>query len=138
MAAVSRTTVQRDVECFVRTYESRVLATTKLLRSHLRACCRSWVCFGHSEANFSSCVERSAHYRTRFSRTRSTASGNGLGGPKTLSLEAIAFEPGSPGRVFLLDQDDLVERLSSLGEVTHGDFSGPKPRVFDRYFGRIQ
>lgn len=38
----------------------------------------------------------------------------------TLSFEAIAYEPGSPGRVFLLDEDDLIDRLSELEDVTNG------------------
>lgn len=38
----------------------------------------------------------------------------------TLSFEAIAHEPGSPGRVFLLDDGDLIDRLSQLEETTSG------------------
>ncbi|GAA4019250.1 hypothetical protein GCM10022280_18780 [Sphingomonas swuensis] len=38
----------------------------------------------------------------------------------TLSVETVAHEPGSPGRVFLLDEDSLAERLERIGEVTVG------------------
>lgn len=38
----------------------------------------------------------------------------------TLSFEAIAHEPGSPGRVFLLDENDVADRLSALDELTNG------------------
>jgi len=38
----------------------------------------------------------------------------------TLSFEAIAHEPGSPGRVFLLDENDLIDRLAEVDEVTGG------------------
>lgn len=38
----------------------------------------------------------------------------------TLSVEAITYEPGSPGRVFKLDEASVVERLSSIEEVTRG------------------
>ena len=31
----------------------------------------------------------------------------------TLSVEAIAYEPGSPGRVFKLDENSVVERLTA-------------------------
>lgn len=44
----------------------------------------------------------------------------GFSDAATLSFEAIAHEPGSPGRVFLLDENDLVDRLTSLEEVTKG------------------
>lgn len=36
----------------------------------------------------------------------------------TLSVEAIAYEPGSPGRVFKLDEDSVVERLTAMEFVT--------------------
>jgi hypothetical protein len=35
---------------------------------------------------------------------------------QTLSVEALTFEPGSPGRVFKLDEDALVERLARVEE----------------------
>lgn len=38
----------------------------------------------------------------------------------TLSVEAIAYEPGSPGRVFKLDENSVVERLTSIEETTRG------------------
>jgi hypothetical protein len=44
------------------------------------------------------------------------------GTTSTLSLEAIAHEPGAPGRVFLLDEADLAERLLTLEDITKGAF----------------
>lgn len=38
----------------------------------------------------------------------------------TLSFEALAHEPGSPGRVFLLEENDLADRLADLGKVSGG------------------
>lgn len=38
----------------------------------------------------------------------------------TLSVEAIAYEPGSPGRVFKLDENSIVERLTALEGATRG------------------
>lgn len=37
----------------------------------------------------------------------------------TLSVEALTFEPGSPGRVFKLDEDALVERLARIEESSN-------------------
>ena len=34
----------------------------------------------------------------------------------------VAHEPGSPGRVFLLDEPDLADRLLALEDVTKGAF----------------
>jgi hypothetical protein len=39
---------------------------------------------------------------------------------RTLSFEMVAHEPGSPGRVFLLDEVDLINRLVGLEEFTGG------------------
>lgn len=55
----------------------------------------------------------------------------------TLSLEAVAHEPGSPGRVFLLDENDVADRLSELIELTGGalrwsETAGLKQVVRDR------
>src|SRR5690606_17050368 len=41
---------------------------------------------------------------------------------RTLSYESIAHAPGSPGRLFLLDEARLGERLSELDEVSDGTF----------------
>ena len=39
---------------------------------------------------------------------------------QTLSFEALAHEPGSPGRVFLLEENDMVDLLSRLEEASDG------------------
>ncbi len=39
-------------------------------------------------------------------------------GASSLSVEAIAYEPGSPGRVFKLDEASVVERLANIGSIT--------------------
>jgi len=36
---------------------------------------------------------------------------------QTLSLEAVSYEPCSPGRVFCLDEDAVAERLYSIDKV---------------------
>jgi hypothetical protein len=41
-------------------------------------------------------------------------------GANTLSVEAIAYEPGSPGRVFKLDENSVVERLTAMEDLTRG------------------
>ncbi|MGI9229285.1 MAG: DUF4007 family protein [Gammaproteobacteria bacterium] len=40
----------------------------------------------------------------------------------TLSFESVAHSPGGPGRVFLLDENDVVDRLSALDSLTGGAF----------------
>ena len=38
----------------------------------------------------------------------------------TLSFEAIAYAPGSPGRVFQFDENDVAERMTMLENITNG------------------
>lgn len=41
---------------------------------------------------------------------------------KTLSVEAITYEPGSPGRVFKLDEESLVVRLARIEQSSHSAY----------------
>jgi hypothetical protein len=40
----------------------------------------------------------------------------------TLSFESIAYDPGSPGRAFKLDEDSIAERLIDLETLTRGRY----------------
>jgi len=40
----------------------------------------------------------------------------------TLSFDSIAYDPGSPGRVFKLDADSLGERLVHIEKLTNGKY----------------
>ena len=39
---------------------------------------------------------------------------------REFSVEALTHEPGSPGRVFLLDEETVAERLARLSDLTRG------------------
>ena len=39
---------------------------------------------------------------------------------REFTVEALTHEPGSPGRVFLLDEESVAERLARLGDLTKG------------------
>lgn len=43
--------------------------------------------------------------------------------PPTLAAESIAYGPGSPGRVFKLDEDSVVTRLTRMADLTGGVFA---------------
>ena len=45
------------------------------------------------------------------------------GGPTTLTAEQICYAPGSPGRVFKLDENSVITRLMRIDSVTDGAFS---------------
>src|SRR4051794_32993814 len=43
-------------------------------------------------------------------------------GQSTLAVERLAYEPGSPGRVFKLDEFSLIEKLARIEESSEGQF----------------
>jgi hypothetical protein len=45
---------------------------------------------------------------------------NHIGTSHSISFEMIAHEPGSPGRIFLLDESDIIDRLLVLENLTQG------------------
>jgi hypothetical protein len=119
---VSPNTIKRDVECFVRTYVARPIKSKD----------------AHEDALECPLVElgllRSTGKRDsfRFVRGRKTSLRNCVflyalndfwdeyTGGSHLSFEALMHEPGSPGRVFLLDEDDIADRLPQLETLSGG------------------
>ena len=120
---VSRATIKSDVACFIRTYAT--LPPTK----------RS----GNDSMLESPLVELGLLKATgkrdgfRFVRGPKLTMGDGVFAyatvdfwsrysrhSTTLSFEAIAHEPGGPGRVFLLNENDVVDRLANLNTITKG------------------
>lgn len=114
---VASTTVDRDLQCLLRTYIGGR---------------------GSSEAGESILAELGLirpmdKYRSRLSRGRKSSLSNSIFlycinefwenfAPEqtTMSFENVAYGGGSPGRVFLLDEDDIVGRLEQLDDISDG------------------
>jgi hypothetical protein len=115
-------TVTRDVECFIRSYVPRsekggaedalepVLAELGLIRD-----------IGGRLYEFRRGPKPSlpdgmfAYALNQFwDRHAPTAS--------TLAVESLTYEPGSPGRVFKLDESSVIERLAAIEDATRGRF----------------
>lgn len=119
---VSKTTVQRDVECFVRTYATRPTGLSGAAEDSLESALAELGLIRGLRGHFQFVRGRKrtlpvgvfAYALNSFWVRHTTTN--------TLSFEAIIHEPGSPGRVFLLDEGDLADRLSELGELTDGVF----------------
>ena len=123
-ARASVATIKKDVACFVRTYVShRPSGQTShedTLESPL------------TEIGLIRPVGRRDGYR--FVRGHKPTLGAGVfcyavthfwsqfSAARTLPFEALAYEPGSPGRVFLLDENSLADRLFDLEEVSGGRY----------------
>ena len=122
----SAATVKRDVACFVRTYVpqpvTRQSSYENVLESPL------------TELALIKPTGRRDGYR--FARGPKPSLGAGVfsyattefwqrhsDSANTMSFESLAHEPGSPGRVFLLDENSLVDLLGQVDRVTEGAYA---------------
>ena len=120
---VSSTTIQKDVACFIRTYvqqqPSKRTLSDGLMESPL------------TELGLIKPIGRSNEFR--FVRGPKSTLGDGVfafalldfwsgysSNTSTLSFEAVAHEPGGPGRVFLMDENHVSDRLAKLEDATQG------------------
>jgi hypothetical protein len=120
---VAAATVKNDVACFIRTYmpqhSSGQTGNDDALESPL------------TELGLIKAIGKRDGFR--FVRGPKSTLGNGVfvyalldfwlrysKNTATLSFEAIAHEPGGPGRVFLFDENDVADRLSDLDDATDG------------------
>ncbi len=119
----SEATIKRDVECFTRTYASRI-KTSKI---------------SNEEALESPLTELGIIRSTgkkdgfRFVKGNKPTLKDGVftyalidywiknfKESNSLSFEAITYQPGSIGKVFLLDENSMVHRLVNLEKITGG------------------
>ena len=120
------TTIKHDVACFVRTYVAQPPTGKSDLEDGLES--------PLTELGLIKPVGRRDGFR--FVRGPKPSLGDGTfcyavadfwnrhsPNVNTLSFEALAHEPGSPGRVFLLDENDVVDKLFGLEVVTNGAYS---------------
>lgn len=120
---VAATTIKRDVECFVRTYVARLVdkdSYEETVESPL------------AELGLIKPIGKRDGFR--FMRGVKPSLGNGVftyallkfwaqySQSTSLTYEAIAHEPGSPGRVFMLDENELVDRLQNIHMATDGAY----------------
>ena len=119
---VANTTIRNDVACFIRNYVARQPSAKSghddVLESPL------------TELGLIKAVGHKDGYR--FVRGPKATLGDGVfifalldfwsrySSASTLSFEAIAYAPGGPGRVFLLDENDVADRLTTIDTATNG------------------
>ena len=118
----SSTTIKNDVACFVRTYVAQLPSGQAAYEDALES--------PLTELGLIKPVGKRGGFR--FVRGQKPSLGMGVfcyvvtdfwsrfSTAQTLSFEALAHEPGSPGRVFLLDENDLVDLLSDLEDASGG------------------
>ena len=138
----SPATIKRDVACFVRTYAalpvSRQTSYEDVLESPLTELALIKPMGRRDGFRFVRGPKPSLgagvfSYAVTDFWSRSSSSAN------TMSFEALAYEAGSPGRVFLLDENSLVDLLGQMEQTTNGAYSwsetaGLKQLIRERAF----
>lgn len=121
---VATTTIKNDVACFIRTYVARQPSGKTGFDDALES--------PLTELGLMRPVDK--HGSFRFVRGPKPSLGAGMfcyavsdfwrrsSSARTLSFEALAHAPGAPGRVFLLEENDLVDRLAGLDETSGGAY----------------
>ena len=119
------TTIKNDVACFVRSYVSQqslargggddVLESPLIELELIKAVGgRDRYCFVRGDKpTLGNGVFIFALLDYWYRNSKNTA---------TLSLEAIAHAPSSPGRVFLMNESDVIDRLMEIDNETNGKF----------------
>ena len=119
---MSRTTVQRDVECFVRTYEARPSGAQADVEDNIESPLAELGLVRGIKGHFHLVRGTKASLPSGVFATALDTFWDQQGSTRTLSFEMIAHEPGSPGRVFQLDEPELADRLLALEDDTKGAF----------------
>ena len=118
----SHVTIKNDVACFVRTYVAQPLSGRATHEDALES--------PLTELGLIKPIARRDGFR--FVQGVKSSLGSGVfcytvtdfwsrfSSANTLSFEALAHEPGSPGRVFQLDENDVADLLFNLEDVSNG------------------
>lgn len=116
-AKLAHKTIQRDVEVFVRTYASRVVSSEEDSLDSLMAELSLIRPIGRKDgfifargAKPTLPNELFLYGVVAFASRRAQS--------RVLSVESLLHDPGSPGRIFLLDEDALLDRLSGIDHTS--------------------
>ena len=119
----SAMTLKRDIDCFIRTYVSKSSKTGKISEDSLES--------PLAELNLITPINRRDVFQPRRGAKSSITEGLFLlvlwdfwsgewKNQTTLSLEASVYDPRSPGRIFLLDEEAVLEKAYALAALDVG------------------
>lgn len=119
---VAEATIKRDVECLVRTYVNKPSKSENFTEEQIESPLAELGLIQPMNKNDTFQIRRGHH----------PSLGNGMflyalvdywqennRSARTLSLESITYEPGSPGRVLCLDEDGVAERLYGIDKISN-------------------
>ncbi|QCF27478.1 DUF4007 family protein [Hydrocarboniclastica marina] len=119
---MSLATIKRDVECFVRTYAAKPASKKQTHEDTMES--------PLTELSLIKAIGKKDGFR--LIRGPKATLGDGVftyavlqfwqnySGANTISLEALAHQPGSPGKVFQLNEEELTDRLSRIESSSDG------------------
>lgn len=122
---VASATLKRDVECFIRTYVAKPASGRAIYEETLES--------PLAELGLVKPIGKRDGFRLVRGAKASLKAGIFLHAladfweeytpsANTLSFEAVAHEPGSPGRAFLLGENDLLDYLTDIEDCSNGVF----------------
>jgi Protein of unknown function (DUF4007) len=124
--AVSENSLKRDIDCFVRTYIHSRQTKSGVIEDTLDC----------PLVDLRLITELADGKTYQFQRGPQVSLPNEIFGfaliefwrtspaqTKSIAFEKIAYDPGSPGRIFKLDEDSLASRLEGIGQITNGAFA---------------
>jgi hypothetical protein len=118
VADIADFTLKRDVDCFVRTYATRIGASEDSLES-LMAELGLIQSIGRRDGFHLARGPKATlpdemfwYALTEFAASRSPI--------RSFAVDTLAHDPGSPGRIFLFTEEALLERLNVLEELSAG------------------
>lgn len=122
---VSPSTIKRDVACFIRTYAPLPPAKKSTYEDYMES----------PLIELGLLSQENGRDRFRFLRGPKRSLGVGVFGYalakfwdarpndiSSLTFDALMHEPGSPGRVFLLDENSLFNLCEQIEEASHGQY----------------
>ena len=120
---VSKNTIKRDVDCFIRTYVARNFMEESSYEDVIES--------PLTELGLMRSISRREGYQFIRGPKRTLSNWilayvladfwNAFQRSNTLSFDSVLYAPGSPGRVFLLDENSLAEKLENIDDVTDSE-----------------
>ncbi len=130
-------TLKRDTDCFVRTYASRGGDSEEDALESLMSELGLLQPIGKRDGFLLSRGPKPSlpgevflYGLVQFAMARPTTT--------SFNVETLAHEPGSPGRVFLLDEESLLERLAAIEELSAGQVTWSETDGLRQIFFKVE
>jgi hypothetical protein len=143
--AVSENTLKRDIDCFVRIYvaSKQSFAKTAVLEDTLDCPLADLRLITEIEDGKTYQFQRGAQTSLpdeifAYALTEFWNTNNETSQTKTIALNKIVYDEGSPGRIFKLDDDSVASRLEKIESLSDGAFSYDETAGLKQVYKRVE